>query len=1090
MKKSLQLFLALLLLNNVFPVYAKHQTGDTISVNGSKFKVLEENLISNPGFEDGFTGWTDATISAAQLTSTNFTLVATGGVDNSKYLVGTKNETSSAAGSIGTGWNIQAGKTYYFSYQVKYQSGTTTATGSEEWLKVSLTNSKTSAAEPFMLLNAGKVNTDKTWTVNETVFTNSKPYTYIVARFRWLNNRLGFDDFSLHEVVEIIDIAGLEEVISEAQSLYKSQAVGATELQVAITTAQGFLTSDSAAKVLQAINNLKKSITTYKIINASPENPLDMTYYIVNQGFDNNNATGWTGTSGTANYHSIEFRQKTFDLYQEISGLPAGKYVMKVQGFERPKANDSGTAYRNETEMISALFYAKSTSFSEINTVFNSLYKHTYTGTGALNGYVNSMAGVEIMFTDVSNDYYETTLSDILINEGDVLTIGAKSNFQQTGYWAIFDNFRLEYVGAYDVSDLANSLNGKIAEAQELLTKKIPNSVIANLNVSITQAQQAMTANPLVSDNVSAAKTAIDAAITAAYASIEAYDNLQKTIDAALIIFGFLEKQTEIDKLQDAIDTAKVSVVNQDLTLAEINKASSDLKKITDSVGKKIYIPTWMMGDVNNPDNAWSYTRSRQSKNWIIFWEKGYGDNPNKLVCGSFTADVDWILKQAEKAFEFYTDSLKFIKKGSSKTDTYKMIIRLRYATEWEASGSGVDNLIGLLTLTPWAAPSRDGQTLAHEVGHCFQYQVHCDNNDQNGWMYGFGSDASGGCGWWEQCAQWQAYKIMPSHQFTNEWYNGYLSNVHKHILHESPRYNNFFIQDYWTYLHGMDFIGRLWNESKRPEDPVDAYKRINSVTQAQFNDEMFDCAARFATWDVPALRSYGANYITSRPQPKMNDAGENYWMIDASVCPENYGHNIIKLNAPKTATTVTAYFEGKAGADGFRKISASYAGWRYGFVALLSDGARVYGDIGSASYKTPQDTIHFECPANCRQLWLVVTGAPSIHWKHPWDDNDTNDEQWPYQVKFNNTNLYGKTTLVGLEDVITNNIQIYTSDKMLFTKQLPPNSTLNIYDMTGRCMLTESVSETSFSTSLKSGIYIVNIQSGNKSYNQKIIIH
>ncbi len=56
----------------------------------------------------------------APLSSANFTVISSGGVNNSSYLVGTKNESSSSAGSIGTGWNIASGKKYYFSYQVKY----------------------------------------------------------------------------------------------------------------------------------------------------------------------------------------------------------------------------------------------------------------------------------------------------------------------------------------------------------------------------------------------------------------------------------------------------------------------------------------------------------------------------------------------------------------------------------------------------------------------------------------------------------------------------------------------------------------------------------------------------------------------------------------------------------------------------------------------------------------------------------------------------------------------------------------------------------------------------------------------------------
>ena len=90
----------------------------------------------------------------------------------------------------------------------------------------------------------------------------------------------------------------------------------------------------------------------------------------------------------------------------------------------------------------------------------------------------------------------------------------------------------------------------------------------------------------------------------------------------------------------------------------------------------------------------------------------------------------------------FYADSLKFINRGESETDDYKMIIRLRYTRDWEATGSGVDDTIGLLTLTAWSAQAA-GHTVAHEVGHCFQYQVHCDNNNQNGWMYGFGDRKS-----------------------------------------------------------------------------------------------------------------------------------------------------------------------------------------------------------------------------------------------------------------------------------------------------------------------------------------------------------
>ncbi|MCS2523229.1 DUF6055 domain-containing protein [Bacteroides ovatus] len=48
-------------------------------------------------------------------------------------------------------------------------------------------------------------------------------------------------------------------------------------------------------------------------------------------------------------------------------------------------------------------------------------------------------------------------------------------------------------------------------------------------------------------------------------------------------------------------------------------------------------------------------------------------------------------------------------------------------------------------------------------------------------------------------------------------------------------------------------------------------------------------------------------------------------------------------------------------------------AQWRYGFLAVLKDGSRVYGepskeDIGSASLQVPENTEH---------LWLVVAATP-----------------------------------------------------------------------------------------------------------------
>ncbi|MDA3880812.1 MAG: DUF6055 domain-containing protein [Prolixibacteraceae bacterium] len=1061
-----------------------NQTEDIITIDGKKYKLLSDNLIPNPDFEDGFTGWTDATSSAAALSSAKFNIAISGGINNSKYLIGLTNENSSSSGSIGTGWPITSGKSYIFAYQVKYLDATMAA-GSELYLKTSLTNNKTSSEEPKILINSTHVDDGGQWTQNYVFFTNSNPaYSYLVARFRWLSNRFGFDDFMLYEAVEVVNTEVLSTLIDEAQLLYNAEASGAVGFQSAITTAEGYLSSTSVPEITQAIEDLQTAIYTFQYANASPDTPLDMTHFIVNAGFDNNTATGWEG-AGTVNYHEVEFYEKTFNMNQVLSELPAGKYRLKAQGFERPKLNDSGSAYKAETETIYARFYAQTPGYSELSISFNSIYQHSYSGAGSLNGYVNNMASAEVLLSNLSAGNYEMVLSGILIDEGETLTIGAKTDFQQSGYWVLFDNFRLEYLGIADINDLAIALNKQVEEARGLLTRHINTASVQKLNTAIEQAQTATSATPLDESDVTAAKTVLDQALADAYASLTAYENLHKAIENANRILGFLDKANEISKLQNAIDAAELSYQDLSLTLVQINSATNTLKAETKSVGKQIYVPTWMMGNVNDPSNNWSLERSRQSKNWILFWEPGYGDDPGEIVDNCFEI--------AEKSFVVYADSLKFIQRGASKTDTYKMIIRLRYTSDWEASGSGVDNTIGLLTLTTPAVTSRDGQTVAHEVGHCFQYQVHCDNNDMNGWMYGFGSNASGGNGWWEQCAQWQAYKVLPTKKFSNEWFSGYLNDVHKHILHESPRYNNFFVQDYWTYLHGKDFIGRLWNESIKPEDPVETYKRITATSQGKFNDEMWKCAARFATWDIPALKTLGAGVIASRPQPKMNNQGDYVWRIDPTVCVENYGHNIIRLNAPTTAKRITVYFEGLAGIDGYRKNYLGKDGWRYGLVALLKDGSRVYSELNSASMSENQGNgrIDFECPANCSKLWLVVSGAPSAHWRHAWDDNDNNDEQWPYQVSFNNTNLFGYTNVVtSVDHALEADLNIFVIDHTLTISNIQSDANIRIHNIAGRCLVNDKATHEYYTNQLSPGIYIVNVITKQHVVSKKVMIH
>ena len=421
--------------------------------------------------------------------------------------------------------------------------------------------------------------------------------------------------------------------------------------------------------------------------------------------------------------------------------------------------------------------------------------------------------------------------------------------------------------------------------------------------------------------------------------------------------------------------------------------------------GRIIYKPNeFKTMDFNSTASRWCFQRSKESDHFIVFWESGFGLNPKK---SSIKLDVDLLLERAENLFHFYADSLGFIIPGKSKsTDKYKIEIFVNYTNEWLATGSGYDDIIGALWCNPSALEASGGHTAAHEIGHSFQYLVSCDLGTTHGWRYGFGTNASGGCAWWECCAQWQAFKVYPEQQFTNSYFSQYLDCANKNLMHQYHRYANYFIQDYWCMLHGMKFIGNLWRESKRPEDPVEAYQRITGISQSQFCDEMFEYAQRTCTWDIDGIREMGQNYIDVHSAHVTQDANDKYlWKVDSLYAPENYGYNHIRVNNAPAGTVVKANFKGLVG----RRVQLAKAGWRYGFCAYLEDGSRVYGK----PYSDKEGTAEFTVPEGTKMMWFVVSGAPTSHWRHPWPDGDdkrdwSTDEQWPYQVQFEGTNKYG----------------------------------------------------------------------------------
>src|SRR5512133_1569564 len=460
-----------------------------------------------------------------------------------------------------------------------------------------------------------------------------------------------------------------------------------------------------------------------------------------------------------------------------------------------------------------------------------------------------------------------------------------------------------------------------------------------------------------------------------------------------------------LDSVRTAVVTIKSGASSKEIVITQNSAAGTIDPSTVDT--SKIYIPMELRGmNLYSSSSAWFYGRSKQSEHFIVFWGKGYDEygniTPTDYPNAAYRVNIDDLLAKAEEFYDINVNSLKFVTPGDSKTDRYKMMVFILYQTEWLATGSGYDNTIGAL----WVSPNTCqpvGSTIAHEIGHSFQYQVYCDHGGNSGWRYGFGGN--GGNAFWEQTAQWQSYQSYPDEAFTSYNFGVYMDNYFHSPFHEWQRYASYFIHYYWADKHGIDFIGNLWQHSGETgeEDPAQAYMRLTGINLQQYNDEQFDFARRMVTWDLDAIREKGKNFIGSH-NTSLNKVADNYWQVAAANCPENHGYNVIRLNVPAGGTAISADFQGIAGAEGYNSINVAASGWRYGYVALLADGSRVYSDMFSAA----SGTADFTCPSNCTDLWFVVSGAPANYWKHAWDEDATNDEQWPYKVKFTGTNLYG----------------------------------------------------------------------------------
>lgn len=424
----------------------------------------------------------------------------------------------------------------------------------------------------------------------------------------------------------------------------------------------------------------------------------------------------------------------------------------------------------------------------------------------------------------------------------------------------------------------------------------------------------------------------------------------------------------------------------------------------TAGLHKSAYIPAkvWRVpdnNDYNDSTSEYSHARRAESQNIVLFWSKEYGQRPMEYADPGKRFDPDEVLRTCEEFYTAFIHDLKFVEKGHSLSDQYKLLMYVFAGDDGTAYGGGAEDKIGVVWTPAARINKKPYGALAHEMGHSFQYLAKCDGN----WAYYSAAEGSRGQTIFEMTSQYMLWQVYPEWiSFENYHLKGFMEKTHYAFLHETNQYHSPFVLEYWSGIHGVDFIGKMWRSAVRGEDPVLTYKRLQKMGQATFNDELFEGYRRFVTWDLPRVRDVSKAYANQHLS-KLDKMPDGSWRIAQSNAPQNYGYNAIALVVPgEDAAKISLSFSGKADLEGYQIINPQDAGWRYGFIALSKDGVRHYGK----AYNKDKAHVSFDVPAGTTHLWLLVMGAPKQHRIHLVDGKDETDEQWPYELRFKGTSL------------------------------------------------------------------------------------
>ena len=267
---------------------------------------------------------------------------------------------------------------------------------------------------------------------------------------------------TLSDAIETYQEIASEETLAEAADVLD---------QISDAASKKNLTNEEAQALIEKAEYLASSLQYPSVDGASFENPIDLTdYAIKNPSFTGHDYSYWEGsgfgsggTLASDDLANAERYNMAFDTYQDIYGLPAGNYVVRVQGFFR--RGGSSNDYTLETSEDpntgrDALLYAVGTE--EVSTPIASPSSaakatgSTVEVAGEEISYAGSSVGTSLVIPNTmqqaswwyeGGDYWNEV--PVTVGEDGKLRIGAKlASVTYDTSWFNCDNWQLIYIGS------------------------------------------------------------------------------------------------------------------------------------------------------------------------------------------------------------------------------------------------------------------------------------------------------------------------------------------------------------------------------------------------------------------------------------------------------------------------------------------------------------------------------------------------------------------------------------------------------------------------------------------------------------------